>query len=69
MSTSGYVVGFLALLAAAYFGQRFWVKTGQNVYRNKLVRTMETYNEIRDHAKEFDKKEIIKVGFGCFPMI
>lgn len=55
---------FLAVLTAAFvafYAQKLWTNYTKSIYKDKLIRNLQTLDELRSHAKLFDKPEIIKV--------
>ena len=61
MNTLGYITGIAILSAVVYYGLNTWKARERESYRNKIQRGIETLNEIKEHAKEFNEKNIIKV--------
>jgi hypothetical protein len=42
--------------------QKEWIRREQEAYTNKILRGLETLDEIKEHAKEFNQKSVIKVS-------
>ena len=45
----------------AFYAQKLWSNWSRARYRDKVIRNLETLDEIRRHAKLFDKADVIKV--------
>ena len=56
------VIGLAAIIAAVYFGHQAYNNSRQKAYRINVAETMDRLGELREHAKEFTAKEIIKVS-------
>ena len=54
-------VTIVICVLAAFYAQKLWGDWNRSRYRDKVVRNLETLDEIRSHAKLFDKPEVIKV--------
>ncbi|WAR13440.1 YJCS-like protein [Mya arenaria] len=60
MSKLGLFTGLLLLFAAVFYGRQEWSRVAREAVHRKLVRSTDTLREIQEHAKEFNRKEIIK---------
>ncbi|XP_045193828.2 linear primary-alkylsulfatase-like [Mercenaria mercenaria] len=61
MNTLGYIVGIALISVAIYYGINAWKSREREAYKNKIRRGLETLDEIKEHAKEFNQKSIVKV--------
>ena len=61
MSKVGIGAGFVLLVLAVYFGRNELSRREREAFRRTVDRSRHTLGEIKEHAKEFSAKEIIKV--------
>ena len=61
MNSLTFILGIAFIGISLYYIRDAWTFREQETYRNKIHRSLETLNEIQEHAKEFNSKEIIKV--------
>ncbi|XP_060557213.1 linear primary-alkylsulfatase-like [Ruditapes philippinarum] len=62
MNSFSYIIGIAMVSVVIYYGLNVWKAREQESYRNKIRRGFETLDEIKEHAKEFNEKSIIKVA-------
>lgn len=61
MNTLGILAGVALLVLAVYFGRNELVRREREAFRRTVERSAHALNQIKEHAKEFNKKEILKV--------
>ena len=61
MSSFKVLVTVLSCVLIAYTAQTLWTRYNASRYKEKVIRNLQTLDEVRAHAKIFDKPEVIKV--------
>lgn len=66
MNTLGALAGLVLLVVAIYFGKQEFSRREREAFRRTVVRSTETLADLKEHAQEFNKKEVLKVSFTAF---
>lgn len=66
MNTLGAVAGIALLILAVYFGRNELVRRERDAFRRTVERSVKTLASIKEHAKEFNQREILKVMSFCY---
>lgn len=61
MNSFGYIVGIALIAMVIFYARNAWISHKREIYRIQIKRGLETLEEIKEHAKEFNEKSIIKV--------
>lgn len=66
MNTLGALAGLLLLIVAIYVGKKEFSRREREAFRRTVERSAETLADLKEHTKEFSKKEILKVHIFSF---
>lgn len=69
MNTFAYIVGIGLVSVVIYYARDTWNAREREAYTNRIKRGLETLDEIKEHATEFNKKQILKLSIVLFILL